>query len=118
MIRLVAAFLALAALAAQPAGAATPARLVATVGPGTMITFKKSSGAAVRSLRPGTYTITVRDRSRAHNFHLLGPTNTLSRSTTVGFVGTKTWRMRLVKGRYSYICDPHAMTMKGSFTVR
>ena len=118
MIRLFAAFLALAALAAQPAGGATPARLVATVGPGTMITLKKSSGAVVRSLRPGTYTITVRDRSRAHNFHLLGPTNTLSRSTTVGFVGTKTWRMRLVKGRYSYVCDPHASSMKGSFTVR
>jgi hypothetical protein len=35
-------------------------RLVATVGLGTTITLKKSSGAAVRSLRPGTYTITVR----------------------------------------------------------
>jgi plastocyanin len=118
MIRLFAAFLALAALAAQPTAAATRTRLVATVGPGTMITLKKPSGAVVRSLRPGTYTITVRDRSRAHNFHLVGPTNTLNRSTTVGFVGTKTWRMRLVKGKYSYICDPHASSMKGSFTVR
>ena len=71
-----------------------------------------------RSLRPGIYTITVRDRSRAHNFHLAGPTNTLNRSTTVGFVGTKTWRLRLVKGQYSYLCDPHASSMEGSFTVR
>jgi plastocyanin len=118
MIRLFAAFLGLAALAAQPTAAATPARLVATVGPGTTITLKKSSGAVVRSLRPGIYTITVRDRSRAHNFHLAGPTNTLSRSTTVGFVGTKTWRLRLVKGKYGYMCDPHATSMKGSFTVR
>ena len=120
MIRLFAALVALAALAfaAQPTAAATPTRLVATVGPGTTITLKRSSGAAVRSLRPGIYTITVRDRSRVHNFHLTGPTNALNRSTTVRFVGTRTWRLRLVKGRYNFICDPHARSMKGSFTVR
>ena len=118
MIRFFAAMVALAAFAAQPAAAATTVRLVATVGPGPKITLKTSSGATVRSLKPGTYAITVRDRSRAHNFHLIGPTNTLNRSTTVRFVGTTTWRLRLEKGRYAYVCDPHARSMKGSFTVR
>jgi plastocyanin len=117
MIRLAAALVALAALAAQPAAAATN-KLVATVGPGFTIKLRTSSGTAVRSLKPGTYTITVRDRSRSHNFHLTGPTNALNRSTTVTFVGTKTWRLRLVKGKYSFVCDPHRGSMKGSFTVR
>jgi hypothetical protein len=117
MIRFFAALVALAAIAAQPSPAATN-RLVASVGPGFTIKLKTSSGAAVRSLSAGTYTITVRDRSRVHNFHLMGPTNSLSRSTTVRFVGTKTWRLRLVKGKYTFLCDPHARQMKGSFTVR
>jgi plastocyanin len=117
MIRLFAALVALAALAAQPSAAATT-RLVASVGPGFTIKLKRSSGAAVRTLKPGTYTITVRDRSPAHNFHLIGPTNGLTRSTTVRFVGTKTWRLRLVKGKYRFVCDPHIGSMKGTFTVR
>jgi plastocyanin len=32
-------------------------------------------------------------------------------------VGTKTWTVTLKAGKYTYVCDPHASFMKGSFTV-
>jgi hypothetical protein len=102
--------------AAVPSQAATTLR--ATVGPGNSISLKTSSGSSVRSLTSGTYTIVVNDRSRFHNFHLIGPVNTLNRSTTTRFVGKQTWRMRFVKGTYRFVCDRHMRTMKGSSTVR
>jgi plastocyanin len=100
-------------VAAAPATAAT--RLVATVGPGTNISLTKA-GKRVTILRPGVYTITVRDRSRFHNFHLRGPR--VNRATTVAQVRTVTWTLRLRKGKHTFVCDPHALSMRGSFTVR
>jgi plastocyanin len=91
-------------------------RLVATVGPGFTISLRTAVGARVTTLTRGTYTITVRDRSRMHNFHLLGPR--LNRRTTVGAMGTFTWRVTLRAGRYRFVCDPHAAAMRGSFRVR
>jgi plastocyanin len=100
-------------VAAAPATAAT--KLVATVGPGFTITLKKA-GKRVTTLPPGAYTITVQDRSGFHNFSLSGPA--IRRSTTVSFVGTKTWNVTLRRGKYNYVCTPHALSMRGSFTVR
>jgi plastocyanin len=91
--------------------------LKATVGPGSTITLKNSAGRTVKTLRAGSYVIVVRDRSSRHNFHLIGPTNTLNRSTGVRFVGTKTWRLTLTKGAYRFVCDAHSRTMKGTFRV-
>jgi plastocyanin len=99
--------------AAAPAAPAT--RLVATVGPGFTITLTKG-GRKVTTLRPGAYRITVRDRSRFHNFALRGAG--VRRSTTVSFVGTQTWSVRLRRGQHTYVCTPHALHMKGSFRVR
>ena len=99
--------------AAPPATAAT--RLVATVGPGFTITLKQS-GKKVTTLRAGAYTITVQDRSGFHNFSLTGPG--LKKSTAVSFVGTKTWNVTLRKGKFAYVCMPHASSMRGSFTVK
>ncbi|MBA2475537.1 MAG: hypothetical protein H0V40_06240, partial [Actinobacteria bacterium] len=28
-----------------------------------------------------------------------------------------TWRVTLKRGTYTYVCDPHASSMKGTFTV-
>jgi plastocyanin len=103
----------LALVAAAPATAAT--KLVATVGPGFTITLKKA-GKKVTSLRTGAYTITVQDKSAFHNFALSGPS--LRKSTTVGFVGVRTWNVTLRKGTYRYVCTPHASSMRGSFVVR
>jgi plastocyanin len=102
-------------VAALPAQAATPTKLVATVGPGLTINLTKA-GKKVRSLKPGRYTITVRDRSAVHNFHLRGPG--LNKTTGVAAVGTRTWKVTLKRGTYRYVCDPHATSMKGSFRVR
>jgi plastocyanin len=99
--------------AAAPAAPAT--RLVATVGPGSSITLTKA-GKKVTKLRPGAYRITVRDRSRSHNFALSGPR--LRRATTVSFSGSRTWNVTLRRGKHTYVCTPHASFMRGTFVVR
>jgi plastocyanin len=91
-------------------------RLVATVGPGFSIALRTPAGRRVTTVARGTYTITVRDRSRLHNFHLIGPR--MNRRTTVAARGTFTWRLTLRPGRYRFVCDPHAAAMRGSFRVR
>ena len=109
----------LAALAlAAPAGtqAATP-KLTASVGPGFTISLKTAAGTNVTALKPGSYAITVRDRSRIHDFRLRGPgVNKIF--STVGAVGTKTVTVRLGAGRYQFLCQPHAAAMHGAFSVR
>jgi plastocyanin len=103
-----------------PASAATV--LVATVGPGSSISLKTSSGREVTKAKSGIYKIVIRDRSTQHNFHLLGPTapsllRPIDRRTTVAFVGTRSWTVTLRPGSYRYFCDPHRSSMRGSFRV-
>jgi len=87
-----------------------------SVGPGFTISLERK-GKRVKSLRATTYRFRVRDRSDIHNFHLRGPgVNRVV--TSVDFVGTRSATVRLRKGTYRYICDPHADDMKGSFRVR
>lgn len=88
--------------------------LQATVGPDPTITLTRG-GQPVTSLEAGTYTIEVDDRSENHNFHLTGPG--VDETTTVPEVATTTWTVTLSEGTYSFVCDPHADNMKGSFTV-
>jgi hypothetical protein len=107
-----------AILSALPvsAQAATP-KLVGTVGPGYAITLRTAAGATARSVKAGVYAITVRDRSEEHNFHLSGPG--VNKWTSVDDVGTKTWRIRIVRGKtYRFVCDPHAEIMRGSLRGR
>jgi plastocyanin len=89
--------------------------LVATVGSGFEISLTTTSGAPVQQLEPGTYTITVDDRSDQHDFHLVGPG--VRRNTEFQFVGTQTWSVTLEDGFYSFYCSPHQDTMHGDFTV-
>ena len=99
----------LAALAALPAFAATPV-LNGTVGPGFTNLMKK------KPTKAGKYKLVISDKSSIHNFHLKGPgVNVL---TSVSAVGTKTFNITLKRGRYTFVCDPHATVMKGSFTIR
>ena len=97
------------------ATAATATKLVATVGPGPTISVTKG-GKKVTSLKPGRYSITVRDRSNFHNFHLTGPG--VNRKTTVPEVRTRAWTLTFRRGTYRFVCDPHRLDMKGSFRVR
>jgi hypothetical protein len=86
-----------------------------TVGPGFTITLDDADGQPVTSLRPGTYWLTIDDLSNRHNFHIFGPG--LDETTTVSFTGTITLKVHLSHGEYTFVCDPHASMMTGSFTV-
>lgn len=94
-------------VAAAPALAATP-KLTGTVGPGSTITMKKPT-------KPGKATLVVSDRASDHNFHLKGPG--VNVKTSVRAKGSKTFTVTFTKGKYTYLCDPHPTTMKGSFTI-
>jgi plastocyanin len=99
---------------AAPAAPALP-RLVGTVGPGFTITLKKG-GRKVTRLRAGRYAFVVTDRSGIHNFHVRGP-GVNKVITGLGFTGRKTVTLKLRPGRYTYVCDPHKPSMRGSFRV-
>jgi plastocyanin len=102
-----------AALAAPAAFAGSPT-LTGTVGPGFTITLKQGS-KSVKTLKAGTYVFKISDKSSIHDFHLTGPG--VNKTTSVGGTGSKTWTLKLKKGTYKYVCDPHASIMHGSFTV-
>jgi plastocyanin len=98
------------------AGAAGGNELEATVGEGDAFTISltDSSGAPVSTLKPGSYTVKVSDKSKIHNFHLTGPG--VEQKTTVPDVSDTTWTVDLTAGTYTFTCDPHAK-MTGTFTV-
>jgi plastocyanin len=112
-MKLVALAAIVAALVVPSALAATPT-LTGTVGPGFTITLKKGT-AKVTKLKAGAYVIKVSDKSSIHNFRLKGPG--VNKTTSVGGTGTSTWKVTLKKGKYTFVCDPHASIMKGTFTV-
>jgi hypothetical protein len=104
----------LAFLAGAGSTGADNGQLVGSVGPGFGISLKDSSGAAVKHLDAGTYTLLVHDLSAEHDFHLSGPG--IDVSTDVEFTGDKTFTITVADGTYTYICDVHAATMHGLFT--
>jgi plastocyanin len=106
---------ALVLLALPGTGTAQGTRLLGTVGPGFTITLTDANGNRISTLEPGTYEIVVDDRSDMHNFHLTGPG--VNMRTEVEAVGTVTWTVTLAQGTYEYVCNPHASTMRGTFTV-
>jgi plastocyanin len=112
-LKLVALAVLVAALVVPAAVAATPT-LNGTVGPGFTITLTKA-GKKVTKLTAGTYVIKVSDKSNIHNFRLKGPG--VNKTTSVGGQGSATWKVTLKKGTYTYVCDPHATIMKGTFKV-
>jgi plastocyanin len=107
-----------AALAAIAAALAVPGlapaamrsnTLIGTDGPGFTITMSK------KTVKAGTYTIVINDKSNLHNFHLTGPG--VNKLTSTPWVGKKTWTVKLKKGTYRFVCDPHATIMKGVLRV-
>jgi len=106
---IMAAFGAVVVLSTAATAALTAGRLTATDGPGFTITLSK------KSVKAGTYVITVRDRSNIHNFHLTGPG--VNKKTSVAAVTTVKWTVKLQKGTYKFVCDPHKTIMFGSLKV-
>jgi plastocyanin len=107
--------LALALTATAPAAPAAKT-VQGSVGPGFTINLTLG-GKKVTKLKKGVpYRFQIRDRSSIHDFHLTGPgVNRVL--TSVDFMGTKSVMLKLRKGTYRFVCDPHASLMHGSFRV-
>jgi plastocyanin len=97
------------ALAGTAPAATQVNTLIGTDGPGFTIAMSK------KTVKAGTYTIIVHDKSNIHNFHLTGPG--VNKRTSLGKVYTTTWKVTLKKGTYKFVCDPHAAIMKGTLKV-
>jgi plastocyanin len=104
------------ALAATAPAASAPKMVQGSVGPGFTIKLTLA-GKKVTKLKKGVpYRFQIRDRSPIHDFHLMGPG--VNRVLTgVDLTGTKSVVLKLRKGTYRFVCDPHASFMHGSFRV-
>jgi plastocyanin len=91
---------------AAPTPVPTTGKLSAKVTPGTV------SISATR-VTAGAYRLTVVDRSRLRNFHLVG--SGVDRRTGKKFTGSVTWRLDLAAGRYRFGSDPR---LTGRLAVR
>jgi plastocyanin len=100
---------AMLALAVPAFGATRANSLTGTDGPGFTITMSKAT------VKAGTYTITIHDRSNIHDFHLTGPG--VDKKTSVSAVSTTQWKVTLKKGTYRFVCDPHHTIMHGVLKV-
>ena len=69
----------------------------------------------VKPTKSGTVKIWISDQSPLHNFHLTGPG--VDVKTSLGYVGLKVFTVTLKRGKYTFVCDAHKTSMKGSFTI-
>ena len=98
-----------ALIAAAPAGAMSSGSLTGTVGPGFTISMNK------KTVKAGTYAITIHDLASIHDFHLTG--SGVDKKTSVTGTGTTKWTVKLKKGTYHFVCDPHRTIMHGVLKV-
>ena len=97
-------------------GGSATGTLKGETGPGFTIEVSQN-GSDAETVKAGTYTLEVEDKSDMHNFHLIGP-GVDEKVTDVPFVGEKSVTVTLEPGTYTYQCDPHAASgMKGTFNV-
>ena len=82
-----------------------------SVGPGFDISLEGTDG-----ITAGAVTLVVNDQSSVHNFHLTGPGG-VDVATDVSAEGEESFDVTLEPGEYTFVCDPHAAQMNGSFTV-
>jgi hypothetical protein len=75
------------------------------------------NGKLIKTLKAGTYTVSIHDDSSIHNYELDGPHGKSWTFTTVPFTGTKTVTLKLVAGKYKAYCAPHESVMFQHFTV-
>jgi plastocyanin len=113
-MKIVLAAAAVAAVLAAPSALAGGATLTGTVGPGYTIALTQN-GKKVTSVKAGTYTFKIGDKSSFHDFHLKGPG--VDKKTSVSGTGSQSWTVTLKAGTYTFQCDPHRSIMHGSFKV-
>jgi plastocyanin len=41
----------------------------------------------------------------------------VNKSTSIGGTTETTWTVKLKPGKYTFVCDPHAAQMRGTFRV-
>ena len=95
---------------------ATPT-LVGTVGPSFTLTLKNNN-KLVKTLKAGRYKLVIRDKASIHAFSLDGPHGYAKDFTTIPFVGTKTFTVKLVAGKYKAYCPNHESILFQHFTVK
>ena len=83
--------------------------LTGSVGPGFYIQMAETEVA------PGSYTLIVDDQATDHNFHLTGPG--VDVSTGVAAMPHAEFPLELEAGTYTFVCDPHSSSMKGTLEV-
>jgi hypothetical protein len=93
----------------------TASALQGSVGPGFTISLSDANGNPVETLSAGSYELQIDDQGTSHNFHLSGAG--VDVATDVGSTGTESQSVNLQAGTYSFVCDPHASQMSGSFQV-
>ena len=109
--------LALAATALAGSQATHP-KLLGVVGKNDAFKISlTSNGKAVKTLKAGTYSVTIQDDSTIHNYELDGPHGKSWTFTSVGFKGTKTITLKLAPGKYKAYCSPHESIMFQHFTL-
>jgi hypothetical protein len=92
-------------VAAAPAPVATK-RLSAKV-------TARAVSLSAKAVNAGPYKLTVADRSKSRNFHVVGPG--VNKRTGKAFTGSVTWRLELAAGRYRFGSDPR---LTGRLVVR
>jgi hypothetical protein len=94
--------------------------LKGVVGPGYSIKLTKG-GKKIESLKAGTYTFVISDRSNFHNFTVEREKPSRPKIemhlTGTAFTGTKTVKMTLKRGSWSFYCSNHEAQMHGDFKV-
>lgn len=92
--------------------------LTGKVGPSYTIALTQN-GHKVKTLKAGTYTFSVTDKSSDHSFVLEQLTGGKFRKviTGVGFEGTKTATVTLAKGKWKFFCSQHEDMMFGFVKV-
>ena len=82
---------------------------------GFKIEMKNAAGRSLKTVKAGTYRIKIEDKATIHNFHLTGPG--VNKKTSVSGRTETIWMVRLRPGKYTFVCDPHATMMRGTFRV-
>jgi plastocyanin len=106
-------------LLAASAGAATHPKLVGVVGKNDAFKITLTlNGKNVKTIKAGTYAVVIHDDSSMHNYELDGPHGKSWTFTKVPFIGTKTFTLKLVPGKYKAYCAMHESIMFHHFTVK
>jgi plastocyanin len=85
-----------------------PTKVSGTVGP------RRTISVLPKTITTGSVTLTVNDRSRTDNFHLIG--QSVNRKTGIAFRGRVVWKLELRPGLYTYRSDAHTK-VRGKLTV-